>query len=146
MWLAVGQLLFACIIWSLAAAHLIPTVRPLWYYGAIYYIVYAPIWIVNLFMSDSRSKELFPFALFANLFVFGVTMFVLGLEAYGLAACWAGTIPIECRDNQMWDIVVIVITIFLAIIDLLLSGSCASIIGRIRQSNSIRGIRIRRGP
>lgn len=144
--LAVGELFFVAIIWILAFCQLIPAVRPLWEYGAIYYIVYAPIWIVNIFMSDSRSKELFLFAFFANLFVFSVTSFVLALEIYGQIACWSGTIPVECRNNQIWDIVVTIITAILFIITLRISGAYASVIGRIRQSNSVKGLRMRRVP
>ena len=144
MVLAVGELFFVAPIWLLAVINLIPTVRPLWEYGAIYYVVYAPIWLVNLFMSGSRSKELFLFAFFANAFVFGVTSFVLSLEIYGLISCWLGTIPIECRNNQLWDIVVTLITVILWVISLIVFGAYGSIIGRIRQSNSVKGLRMRR--
>lgn len=142
--LAFGELFFVCPIWILAFIGLIPTVRELWLYGAIYYVVFAPIWIVNLSMSDSRSKELFFFAGMANLFVCAVTSFVLALECYGLWACWKGSIPIQCRDNQFWDIVVLGWTIILWVITVILVGAYAGVVGRIRQSNSIKGIRLRR--
>lgn len=142
--LGIGELLFASFIWLLAGFHLIPTVRPLWQYGAIYYVVFAPIWLLNLFMSDSRSDLLFVFSWFANTFVFVVTTFVIALEIYGLIACYAGTIPVECRDNQLWDIVVVIITCFLWYITLIIFGAYSGILGRIRQAESIKGIRIRR--
>lgn len=144
MKLGVGQILFVLIIWILAGLRLIPVVRPLWYYGAIYYIVYAPIWIVNIAMSRSRSKELFLFAFFANTFVLAITTFVFTLVSYNLIACAFGTIPIECRDTYLWDIIVWFITLFLWIIDLRLFVNYAAIIGRIRQSSSLKGIRMRR--
>lgn len=142
--LGVGQILFVLIVWILAGLRLIPAVRPLWYYCSIYYIVYAPIWIINIVMSGARSKELFLFAFFANLFVLVVTTFVFSLLSYNLVACALGTIPSECRENYLWDIVVWFTTLFLWFIDVRLFTNYAAIIGRIRQSSSIKGIRMRR--
>lgn len=142
--LGLGELFFVAFIWLLAGLRLIPVVRPLWQYGAIYYVIFAPIWIVNLFMSDARSDLLFFFAWSANTFVFAVTTFVLFLEIYGLVACSMGTIPIECRDNQLWDIVVTIITIFLWYITFSIFAAYSGIMGRIRQAESIKGIRLRR--
>src|ERR1700744_4451715 len=88
LFLGVGELLFVIPIWIMWAAQVIPSVTPPWQYCAIYYIVFIPIWVVNIFMSDSRSKELFLFAWFANLFVFAVTSFVFGLVLYDVIACW----------------------------------------------------------
>ena len=138
--LGVGELLFAAFIWIIWALGGIQSVRPLWFYCGIYYIVFIFIWIMNIMMSTARSPELFLFAWFANIFVFAVTSFVLGLILYDLAACGLGYIPISCRDTYWIDIPVAVITFFLWLITLGLVLATTMIIGRIRQSSNVKGI------
>lgn len=108
--LAVGEFLFPAFIWILAFFGLIPWARALWLYGAIYYVFFVFIWVVNIIMSRSESKILYLFATFANGFILALNIFVLSLEIYGLVACWTGSLPIECRTNQLWDGVVLLIT------------------------------------
>lgn len=137
----IGELLLVIPIWILWSLLLIPSVRSLWQYSAIYYIVFIPIWIVNLFMSDSRSKELFLFAWVANSFVFAVTSFVFYLISTNIVGCWKGEYEISCRDTMLADVIVWWFTFFLWIVTLLIFIAYFSIITRIRQSNSINAIK-----
>jgi hypothetical protein len=135
---AVGELLFfipIAVLWGLG---LIPSVAAPWQYCAIYFIVFIPIWLVNVFMSDSRSSALFVFAFFANAFVFAVSTFVVALIWYDLIECWIGALPTSCRDTQLWDILCLIFASVLWICALFEFIAYLSIIGRIRQTNSAR--------
>jgi hypothetical protein len=140
MFLGIGELLFVIPIWVMWALAVIPSVTLPWRYCGLYFVVFAPIWIVNIYMSDSRSKELFLFSLFANAFVFGVTTFVYCLLLYDVIACWLGQLAITCRDTMLPDLIVTILTFFLWIITLVLFFRYLGIIGRIRQTNSIRRV------
>lgn len=108
--LAVGEFLFAASVWILAFFGLVPWARALWLYGAVYYVLFIPVCAANLIMSRSESVILYLFAGFANGFTLALNIFLASLEIYGLLACWKGSLPVECRDNQLWDGVVLVIT------------------------------------
>jgi len=136
--LAAGEFLFLWPILIMWAFGLIPSVVSPWQYCAIYYIVFIPIWLVNIFMSDSRSSVLFVFAFFANTFVFGVCSFVLALIWYDLIQCWIGNLPTSCRDSQPYDFLMLIFTSILWTIALFIWLAYLSIIGRIRQTNSAR--------
>ena len=138
--LGLGELIFAAAIWVLWAIGVIPSIRPLWFYCGVYYIVFIPIWLMNILMAYSRSNELFLFAWFANIFVFAVTVFVFGLIIYDLVACGYGWIPIDCRNTYWIDIPVAIITAFLVLITLGLVLATTNIISRIRQSSNVKGI------
>lgn len=138
--LGVGEFFFMwpiIVMWAIGA---IPSVESLWHYCAIYYVVYFPIWIVNIVMSDSRSAPLFLFAFFGNAFVFIVTSFVWGMVWYALIQCWSGAVPVDCRDNQLAELLLAFFTGILWIIALFEFLAYLAIIGRIRQTNSARSL------
>jgi hypothetical protein len=141
---AIGEFLFSIPIFVMWGLRVIPSVTPLWQYCAIYYIVLIPAFISNIFMSDSRSKELYLFAGIANFFVFGVISWVLALNLYDVISCWLQTIPQTCRNTMTADLIVTFITIILWILTLVIALAYLSIWGRIRQSNSIKGVTLQK--
>src|SRR5277367_4432030 len=62
----VGELIFFIPILVLWILRLIPSVRPLWLYCAVYYVPFTVIWLFNIIIADSRSKQLFLFGFFFN--------------------------------------------------------------------------------
>ena len=110
-WFALGEALFTCAIWFLAFFRLIPMARLPWQYCAAYYVFFIPIYVTNLIMSRSESKLLFYIAAWLNTFLWVVTILVFLMLIYGFLGCWSGSLPIECRDTQIWDGVVFIVTI-----------------------------------
>lgn len=137
-WFAVGEALFTSAIWVLAFLRLIPMARLPWLYCAAYYVFFTPIYIVNLFMSQSESKLLFLIAAYLNSFIWALNILVFSMLVYGLIACSSGTIPLECRDTQIWDILVLILTGFLLYITTRVFIICWNLVTIIRQARSRR--------
>lgn len=134
LFLGVGELIFALPIWVLWGLRYIPSFpRSILYYAAIYYIVFIPIWFINIFLSQSRSKIVFAFGFFLNTFVWGVMSFVLSIILYQLITCALGQQPdISCRDTYAMDIIMLVLTAVLWIITFAIFCANTYIIGVIR--------------
>lgn len=138
------QLLWASTIWFLWGFRKIPTLPEHWYsFAAIYYVVFMPIWVVNMGMGDSRSSGLFVLASLAHKIVFGVCIFVTGLAWYNLVMCWTGYLPLTCRESGLPNILAAVFSTFLLVRTLDVFLAYTMIMGRISQSNSQIPIKIR---
>lgn len=142
LFFGVGEFLFLIPILVMWGLGVIPSVASPWQYCAIYYITLIPSFIVNIAMSDSRSKELFLFAGVGSIFTFIVISFVFGMNLYDVIACWLGILVITCRDTMLADMIVSGITLILWIFTLIVMLAYLSIFGRIRQSQSVRGYNI----
>jgi hypothetical protein len=143
LFFGVGEFLFLIPILVMWGIGVIPSVAAPWQYCSIYYIVIIPSFIVNISMSDSRSKELFLFAGIGAIFSFVVISFVFGMNLYDVIACWLGYLVTTCRDTMLADMIVSGITLILWIFTLIVMLAYLSIFGRIRQSQSVKGISIR---
>lgn len=136
-----AEFFFVLPIWIFWAVGLIPTVPTVWWqYAGIYYITYIPIWLVNILMSDSRSNVAFLFLWFLNIFVFAVSTFLLGILLYDNIACWIGSLPMDCRNTGLRDFIVLLLQAVLWFITLIILAANSGIIGRIRQSSTVKGI------
>lgn len=143
-----AELLFVVPIWIMWALGYIPTIPPVWWqYAGVEYVVFIPIWLVNLLMSDSRSNIAFLFLWFCNGFVFGVTTFLFAILLYDNIACWIGQLPMSCRNTGLADFIVLLFTGVLWIITLIILAATSGVIGRIRQSSTVKGVNfIRQSP
>lgn len=141
------QLLWAAVIWIMWGAQKLPTLPEYWYsFAAIYYTVIAPIWIINIWMGDSRSKDLFVIAGFANAIVMAVISFATGLVWYNLYLCWFGYLPLTCRNSGLPNLLAAIFSSFLWANTLDVFTGYLMIIGRIIQTRSVKGIRFPNSP
>lgn len=135
------QLLWVSTIWSLWGLQKIPTLPHTWSdFAAIYYLVFVPVWIINIWMGDSRSKELFVLASFVNNIVFGTCIFSTFLAWYNLYLCWFGYLPLVCRNSGLPNFLAAAFSSYLLWYTLDVFSAYSMIIGRIRQSRSVKGI------
>lgn len=141
--IGIGQILAVFIIWVMWGIGLIQSIRPYPFYCGMYYLVYVPAWIINIFSSDARSKLLFFFGMWVAFLVLVVTSFVFGLILYDVIACALGSLPVNCRDTYITDIIVLVITAILEVFAIIAFLAYFAIYARIRKSTSVKGITVR---
>ena len=72
-------------------------------YASIYFIVYVVVVPVNLVVPCQRADELYVLGFFFNLISLTVMWWLWFTIFYQLYNCYNGSLPISCRDEQLFQ-------------------------------------------
>ncbi len=76
-------------------------------YASIYFVVYLFVVPVNLVVPCQREDVLYVLGFGFNLFSFGVITWLWWIIFFKLYNCYTGALPTSCRDEQLFQYVLI---------------------------------------
>jgi hypothetical protein len=142
LFLAIGELIMVLPIIVMWFMRKIPTMPfTILAYGAVYYIIFLVVWLMNLGMAFARSKELFWYTMIINVVLFGWTSFLLFVIWYQLYLCWMSqSSNPTCSTYQTTDIITGGFTGILWFITLFIMLSFIGICARVANSTTVKNI------
>jgi hypothetical protein len=111
----------------------VPGLPPLWQwwrYGAFYYFILYPLYIVNIFLPVSMVNDFYGAAFYINLMALVIVSFLLFIIFYNFFQCWTGAFASSCADNYYIDIVMFVPTALLVYAAILICYNYSIVVGR----------------
>lgn len=114
-------------------SRLVPGLPPMWIwwrYGAFYFFILYPLYIINIFLPVSMVNDFYGAAFYINLIALAFQSFLLFIIFYNFFMCWTGGFPSTCTENYWIDIIMFVPIAILVYCGILICYNYSIVVGR----------------
>ena len=104
-------------------------------YGAIWHVFHVISWLLWIILSGTRSRFLY---LLVTVIAFGILLLDAVASFFSITSlllCYDGTLPVECRENQLFAILSILISITFLVITFFAWWQVFYVIRRVWRAN-----------
>lgn len=141
---SIPAVLIILVVMILFIVQLIPGIPDtLLRYGAVYYFVLLPVYLLNIFVPLEIITEFYGIGLFFNLAVLAVEFFLVYLIGYNFYACIVGLIDFVCTGNYFIDTIMAILTGTLLLCGIVVCYQFTVVLSRVSGTSRVMAIEYR---